>query len=40
MTSYHEPLSDTIRRFSPGVEMSVMRVDNGTTTWLVEPGTA
>ncbi len=40
MTSFHEPLSDTIRRFSPGVEMSVMRVDNETTTWLVEPDTA
>lgn len=36
MTHYHEPLSDTIRTFSPNVTMSLMRVDNETTTWLVD----
>ncbi|MGA2836084.1 MAG: class I SAM-dependent methyltransferase [Acidimicrobiales bacterium] len=40
MTHFHEPLSDTIRRIAPGVEMSVMRVDNETTTWLVDTARA
>jgi hypothetical protein len=36
MTHYHEPLSDTIRRFSPKAAMSLMRMENETTTWLVD----
>lgn len=36
MTHYHEPLSDTIRRYSPDAAMSLVRVVNETTTWLVD----
>jgi SAM-dependent methyltransferase len=36
MTHHHEPLSDTIRRLAPEAAMSLMRVENETTTWLVD----